>query len=110
MADRAIKQNDTWPPLEAVLMDQDGPIDLSTAQAVWLKMRGTKRTGAVSVAGTCQIVLPATNGAVIHNWLSTETAVADLYNAEFEIQWADGSVQTVPNSGYFYVDVQDDLD
>jgi hypothetical protein len=109
MADRAIKQNDTWPPLEAVLMDQDGPIDLTTAQSVTLKMRGQKRVGPVTVSGLCLIATPKTSGGVIHEWLPADTAVADLYSAEFEILWGDGSIQTVPNSGYFYIDVQDDL-
>jgi hypothetical protein len=109
MADFAIKQNDTHPPLEVVLSDLDGPIDLTTATSVWLMMRGQKRTGAVSVTGQALVVPPATDGFVIYEWIPLDTAVADLYNAEFEIRWGDGSVQTVPNSGYFYVDVQDDL-
>lgn len=108
MADFAIKQNDTWRPLEAVLVDLDGPIDLTTASSVSLKMRGTKRTGAVTVSGLCQVV-SALNGEIVHEWDASETAVADFYNAEFEIIWGDGHIQTVPNSGYFYIDIQDDL-
>jgi hypothetical protein len=109
MADFSIKQNDTWPPMEAALSDQGGPIDLTTASSVALKMRGTKRTGAVSVSGPCTVLAPPMDGVVMHEWDATETAVADFYNAEFEITWGDGSIQTVPNSGYFYIDIQDDL-
>lgn len=105
MADRAIKRNDTWPPLEATLLDQDGPINLTTAESVWLKMKGSRRKPApISVSGQCQIVSP-TEGVVVYLWKPIDTADADLYAAEFEIRWLDGGVTTVPNGRYFYVDV-----
>ena len=108
MADRAIKKNDTWPPLEAVLMDQNGPINLTTATSVKFLMRGTKRKNPFSTSGTCTVV-DAPKGEVVFFWSPTNTSVADTYQGEFEISWADGSVGTVPNSGYLYVLVFDDL-
>ena len=108
MADFSFTQHDTHPPLEAVLTDLNGPIDLSTATRVLLLLKGQKRTGAVSVAGECQIV-DAENGVIVYEWDPLDTAVADLYNALFEIQWGDGTESSVPNKGYFYVEFQPDL-
>lgn len=108
MADFSIKQNDTGPPLEAVLSDAEGPIDLSTATSVKLLLRGQKRIGAVTVSGVCTIVTPLL-GEVKYTWVPADTIVADLYLAEFEIQWADGTIWTIPNDKYFYVDMLDDL-
>lgn len=109
MADFSLKQNDTWPPLEATLTDQDGPIDLSAALGVRLLLKGQRRTSPAIVAGLCTILDPKTDGNVVYNWVPADTAVADLFNAEFEITWSDGSVQSVPNDRYFFVDIKPDL-
>ncbi len=109
MADFSFTQHDTHPPLEAVLTDMDGPIDLSTATAVNLLLKGQKRQSPASVIGQCQIV-NALLGEVKYVWKPEDTAVADLYNALFEILWGDGTQSSVPNKGYFYVEFQPDLD
>lgn len=108
MADFSFTQHDTHPPLEAVLTDLDGPIDLTTATKVLLLLKGQKRTSPASVAGECLIV-DALAGEVRYEWAPEDTAVADLYNGLFEIQWGDGSESSVPNKGYFYVEFQPDL-
>lgn len=109
MADFSFTQHDTHPPLEAVLTDLEGPIDLSTATRVNLLLKGQKRNAPASVLGQCQIV-DAVNGVVRYVWTAPDTAVADLYNALFEILWGDGTESSVPNKGYFYVEFQPDLD
>lgn len=108
MADFSIKANDTWPPLEGTLSDLDGPIDLTTAQEVRLLLKGTRKANPATVSGVCTISSP-TNGAIEYFWVSADTAVPDLYSAEFEITWADGSVQSVPNDKYLYVLISPDL-
>lgn len=108
MADFSIKQNDTAPSLEATLTDLDGSIDLTTATKVRLLLRGQRKTNPPTVAGDCIIVTPLT-GEVKYVWVPADTIVADLYKGEFEIQWADGTISTVPNSSYFYIDILDDL-
>jgi hypothetical protein len=105
MADVTIKQHDTYPPLDAVLEDQDGPIDLTTATTVKLIL---KPTSGSSITGTCTVVTPAA-GLVSYTWIVGDTAVVTSYQGEFEITWATGKVTTVPNDGYFQVVVMADL-
>ena len=108
MADFSIKQNDTWPALEATLRDKNGVINLTTATEVRLLLKGTRRNAPASVAGVCTIV-DAAAGEVSYEWIAADTAVADTYNGEFEIAWGDGSIGTVPNDRYFSLVIKPDL-
>lgn len=102
--DFSIKQHDTWPPLQATLTDQDGPINLTNATAVRLIMKGS----TVTVTGGCTVVDPV-NGVVSYAWAVGDLAVADNYQVEFEITWNTGTIETVPNDGYMNVSVVADL-
>lgn len=104
MADFTIKQNDTWPPLVAILSNQDGPIDLTTAAQVKMYLRGT----TVTINGTCSITNAAA-GEVTYTWAVGDLAVNGNYDGEFEITWASGKKETVPNDGYFSFTILDDL-
>ena len=108
MADYTIKQNDTYPPLEAVLSDATGPIDLTTSTTITMILKAT--TGAVVpyLTKLCSIV-NAPGGRVRASWAPTDLDMAGTYNGEFEIIWDDSSVETVPNSGYFSLEIEPDL-
>lgn len=111
MPDVTMKRNDTWPPLEATLSDQDGAIDLSTAEAIHIYLRSET---LLIKTGPCEIV-EAAAGKVKYLWEPAEGETpADLhtsgtYKMEFEITWADGNIQTVPNGSYLELSVVDDL-
>lgn len=106
MADLTLKRHDTYPPLRATLSDVNGPIDLTSAVSVKLIMKG--KTSLVT--GLCAIVSPSTSGSIQYNWATNDLSVSDTYNVEFEIGWAGGGIQTVPNSGYSTIEVVDDLE
>ena len=107
MAAFTIKQHDTWPELNAQLKDANGNIDLTTASQVKLLAKNT--TGSVSWSGTCTIV-DAIAGRVKYALQATpDTATINTYDAEFEITWASGKISTVPNDGYFQIEVKADL-
>jgi hypothetical protein len=78
---------------------------------VKFKMRtaGAADTETPLVNATMDIVTPAT-GRVRHNWSSAHTATPGEFEAEFEILWADGGVETVPNGGYVTINIVEDLD
>jgi hypothetical protein len=101
-----VKQHDHLIPLDAVLADQDGPIDLTTATAV--KLICKIASGATNFTGTCTLV-DAANGEVRYMLTSTDLATINTYKGEFEITWASGRIQTVPNTGYFTLVVEADL-
>jgi hypothetical protein len=104
MADFTIKRGDRRPILEATLTDEDGPIDLTSAASVKLLLK----SGATTVDGAC-VVVSAVAGTVSYTWGATDTLIVGAYDAEFEITWSTGIVETVPNDSYFSVEFVQDL-
>ena len=105
MADVTYKRGDNAPPITATLSDLDGPIDLSSADAVRLRM---KSDTAIVEAGPVEIT-DAANGEIKYEWEADDLMFAGSYRGEWEITWSDGTIQTVPNDTYFAVDVLEDL-
>lgn len=97
-----IKTGDTAPSVEATLKIGNTIVDLTDAVSVRFKM------GAIDAAAV--IVSPPTSGKVRYDWGAGETDVAGTHNAEFEITWTGGGVQTVPSKGYIKVVISEDLD
>ena len=108
MADITIKKDDTRPVIQRYLIQNiDGatsPINLTTASQVKFIMK----KDANLVTGIASIVTPG-SACVAYKWATGDTATANLYDAEWEITWADGGYETVPNNGYWSIEVVDDL-
>ena len=103
-----IKQNDTRPTLRCILLDADElPVNL-TAAALEFHMRvypaGTTKisAGTVSVIDTAQ-------GEVEYKWSASDTDTAETYEAEFEVTFSDGTIQTFPNDKHAFVYITDDI-
>jgi hypothetical protein len=109
MADITIKKDDTRPALQRYLRQTvdgvESPIALTTAGSILFIM---KLSGANPVSGLCSVV-NAASGAVAYKWATGDTASAGMYDAEFEIAWQDGGYETVPNDGYFSIEIVADL-
>ena len=103
-----IKQNDTAPAIRATLNDTDANVTDLTDATVRFHMR---RVGATTITtdGAAIIVGNAANGIVQYDWESADTAKVNTYQAEFEVTYSDGSIETFPNSSYITVEVTDDL-
>lgn len=92
----SIKQNDTSPSLQATLKDAAlNPIDLTGA---------TVRFHMKSVDGTLKVdevmtIVTAASGIVQYDWVSGDTDTVGTYYVEFEVTYADASVETFPNNG-----------
>lgn len=48
-------------------------------------------------------------GKVRYNWSASDTASVGTYEGEFEVTFADSTIETFPNSGFFSIIVTDDL-
>ena len=107
MADYTIKRGDTYPPLTVTLSDLNGPINLTAASAVHLEMKSTVGTLIASLG--CVIASPA-GGVIQRNWGTTETSMVDTWSMEWEILWAAGGIQTVPNDGIRQLLVEQDIE
>lgn len=92
----SIKQNDTSPSLQVTLKDSSlTVIDLTGA---------TVRFHMKSVDGTLKIDAPMTvtnvsGGVCQYNWQAGDTDTVGTYYVEFEVTYADASVETFPNNG-----------
>jgi len=103
-----IKQNDTSPSLRATLKDGDEvPIDL-TGATVRFHLRQIGST-TVTVDADATVILPETAGIVQYDWDNGDTATVGSYQAEFEVTFAGGAVETFPNNGYIRVEITDDI-
>jgi hypothetical protein len=117
-----LKRNDTWPPLRTTLKQKPTPtsaevaIDLTDAEFVRLYMRGPRiiETDPVTIdaapaSGKVSYQWSAGNPDALPDPIPADLAIPGDYECEFEITFMDGSVETVPNDGYFLIRVVEDL-
>ena len=102
MADITIKRNDQLPSVRATLYDPNGAIDLTDTSVRFRFRSRAKRT--LIISGDCSIDSPQTAGKVTYSWRPADTAVAGLYDAEFEIT-KDGQKITCPNTGMLSLEI-----
>lgn len=101
-----IKRNDTSP---AILFSLDPAVNLVGAAVVFsMRPRGGGATvidrAAASVHGDASV-----SSVVRYDWAVGDTADAGSYEAEFEVTYLDGSVETFPNRGFISVQVWEDI-
>lgn len=99
-----IKRGDTSPKLIYTL----SPLVNLTGASVVFNMRKTGQANIVN-RGVAAIVAPASAGVVSYAWTAPDTALAGTFIGEFEVTYADGTIETYPNSGYLNVMISDDL-
>lgn len=109
MASLTVKQWNTWPPINVVLSDINGYINLTTASQVKLIMKGTTGPSPALVTGV-MTVASAGGGNVTYQFGPNDLSVADTYNVEFAVFWVSGGLETVPSNGYDQIVVAADLD
>jgi hypothetical protein len=102
-----IKQNDTSPNLRAILKDGDeDPINLTDA-AIRFHMRTVG--GETAVVDADASIVTAESGVVQYIWDAADTATVGSYQAEFEVTFSGGAIETFPNNGYIRVEITDDI-
>lgn len=102
-----IKQNDTSPAMLATLQDANGTAINLTGASVRFHMRTIGSTQTV-VDAAATVVTPL-SGIVRYNWIAADTDTIGSYQAEFEVTYADASIETFPNDGYIRVEIVDDI-
>lgn len=104
-----IKTNDTSPKLAVTLEDASGnAIDITGNNGVRFHM---KAFGATSLKVDAPMtVTDALSGIVQYPWIGADTNTAGTYYGEVEVTYADNTVETFPNNGYFTIIIKEDLD
>jgi len=102
-----IKQNDTTPSLRASLLNGSGDaVDLiNTTVKFHMRPIGSSTPSIDAVAS----VISEPLGVVQYDWLAGDTSDIGSYQAEFEVTYADGNVETFPNSRYINVEIIDNI-
>ena len=109
MTDFYIKQDDTSPSLAATLKDSDGnAVDL-TGATVRFHMTERPSEGKTAKVDAAANVDTAASGEVSYDWQSGDTDTVGLYNAEWEVTYSSGKIETFPADGYTVIEVTDDL-
>ncbi len=101
-----VKQNDTVPALEAQLLDSEGnPINLDMCGVRFHMRDGYGRKEIIRPA----IITSAAQGLIKVNWQAGETDTVGVYRCEFQITFTDNTILTVPNDGYFLINIVQEL-
>lgn len=103
-----LKQGDTSPAILKQMLAADGtPVNLTGAivrfsMASKAGVNVIDRAAAAVFTGTLPGggVVAASDGWMRYVWTAPNTAAPGEFNAEFEVTFADGSIETAPNSGY----------
>ncbi len=106
--DFKIKRNDTRPAIQATL---GSVVNGDTITSVAFNMADTSGTLVVDAA-SATIVQQASatqSAAVKYQWQAADTDTSGIYNAEFQVTFSDGRVETFPNEGYLKVQIVSDL-
>lgn len=100
----SIKQGDLRPIIVFSLTENGVAKNLTGATSATLKMRSGATT--VTRAG---VITNAAAGEVSVTFTGTDTAVNGAYEAEIEVIWPTNQPQTFPNTGYFTINIVDDI-
>jgi hypothetical protein len=107
MAYYETKRNDTEPTEVTLGRGKGGVLPLVGATVVF-RMESEGLTPVKRVTLVCPVV-DADAGKVRIPWLAADVNVAGMFRAEFEVTFADGTIKTVPNSGWDTVKIYKDL-
>lgn len=107
-----IKKGDTLPDIQAALTSgttsaTQTAVDLTTATSIILVLKST--SGGQASRKTGSVVGGPTNGIVKYIWQAGDTATSGVFNAEWEITFSAGRIQSFPNDSYFQIIIFDDL-
>lgn len=97
----SIHKDDTDPPIDDTLMDEDrNAKDLTGASVDFIMKDPTASSAKVSAAAT---VVNASAGEVEYEWSSGDTDTTGWYKAEWEVTYGDGDIETFPTEPRDYV-------
>jgi len=101
-----LKRGDTSPSLLYAL---DPASVVLTGATVRFNMRA-KDTGTVKVNRAAATIVTATGTPTVrYDWVGADTDTAGFFDAEFEVTYSGGAVETFPNNGFIRVHIDGDI-
>lgn len=105
-ADFVKKVADTRPIIQGTLTDGAGAAVNVTGATIVL---ATKHQESGSTAAFTGAIVTATSGIVNYTFAASELDTVGFYDAEWQVTFSAGVVNSYPNTGYFLIQVVDDL-
>lgn len=106
--DFSMKQNDRLPSFDVVVMTGLKEIvDLTDFSTPTFHM-WNKRTREVIVDAAATIV-SATGGLLRYSWAAADTDIPGLYEAEFGLVYTGSLPMTIPNDGYYLIEITPEI-
>lgn len=103
-----MKQNDTSPAIKIECADGDDTVIPVTGATVKFFMRASDGTVKVNGDG---VVVDGPNGIIQYDWDggAGDTDTVGVFNAEFQVTFSGGEIETFPNKGYISIVIGDDI-
>jgi hypothetical protein len=103
-----IKRGDTSPALRYAITPKSVVL---TGASVQFQMRPRRPKGAAAVIDAAAVVVIATGTPTVEygEWQAANITSPGLYQAEFRVTYADGSVETFPNDDFILVKISEDI-
>jgi hypothetical protein len=106
MATYYVKRGDTGHIFEATLTADAGAVNLSGAAVKFLMRAGD---GTVKVNANATVVTPTAPAVVRYTAAAGDVDTVGSYQAEWQVTYAGGQIQTFPNDSYINVLVARDI-
>lgn len=101
------KKNDLLPPASGTILNADNtPVNLTGCTIKWL-MRDAQHQLKINAPAT---ITSALTGAWSYTPVVGDTNTAGAFEAELEVAFPSGKVETFPNRGYITVRIDEDVD
>ena len=104
----AIKQNDTAPKLTVTLSDSRGRPRILTGATIVFHMR-LQSDKTVKITSGSATIDDASLGICHYPFTAANTDTAGIYEGEFQVTYADSTVETFPNNDYIIITITDDV-
>lgn len=105
--DFTIKRDDRLPEIQATLTDaEDTAVNLSGCTVRFVMRDKATQETKIDAAAT---IVTAASGLVKYAWDGDDTDTAGNYQAEWEVQFGDGRLETFPNYKHLNIKVFEDI-
>jgi len=106
-----IKRGDTSPKIKFTLRDKNGSVDIRGYRDIHFFMRDADREYVIvadNIDGNVDVT-DAEFGRVEYQWKSDDTNEIGNFEAEVQVEFGDGNIETFPNDGYVDIEVVEDI-
>lgn len=107
-----LKRNDTLPVLKLQLIDRSClgsriPFDLTGISSATFTMKNS--CGDIKIMAKNAQIVSYSGGVIQYNWEAEDTSDSGLFDAEFQLIYANGNRMSIPQIGAIRVEIENDV-